>query len=414
MFTLQNLHKQALRTLLLSAQDFPFAVTDWEGETTRYGDGSPRFTLTIHAPEVIDSLLRDPQMGFAEAYMDGTIDVQGDLADVVATAIEALRSPHAAASEVIKAFLLAGAARLTGRRSHHRQKADVAHHYDLSNDFFRLWLDETMTYSCAYFQTPDDTLEQAQRQKVDHVLRKLRLRPDETLLDIGSGWGALVMRATAGYGARALGITLSEEQLEGSCAAIESAGLADRADARLTHYQDLVRERRVFDKIASVGMIEHVGKAHLAEYAGSVAALLRPGGLALLHSITTPEEGPFNGWMEKYIFPGAYLPTLPELLGHYADHGLHIIGVENLRVHYQMTLDHWSERFERHVPEIQAQFGGRFVRMWRLYLRGCSAAFREGTVEVHQTLVSHEKTDALPLTRDDIYRKEASENLVTL
>ena len=403
----EALTKHAFHYLLSRTQDVPFAVRYWDDTTEQFGEEPPQFTLRLRDPRIANMLREDLNLSLGEAYMRGEIEVEGDLADVISASVRMLiRQETGTHDAFLNGFLsniVSGAARRLGRRSNRHQQEDVARHYDLSNDFFRLWLDETMTYSCAYFHTPEDTLEQAQRQKIDYSLRKLRLQPGESLLDIGSGWGALILRAAERFGVNALGITLSEEQLGGSCAALAARGLEDRADFRLAHYEALVKEGRTFDKIVSIGMVEHVGKAHLGEFAQSVARLLRPGGVALLHQITSPKEGAINAWLDKYIFPGAYLPTMPELLGHFAANDLRILDVENLRPHYRMTMDHWSERFERVVPQVREQFGEEFVRMWRLYLRASSAAFREGTAELHQVLVSRGKTDALPLTRDDLY-----------
>lgn len=402
-----KLTKQAIHYLLSQADDVPFAVQYWDETEERFGAAPPEFTVKLRDPNISRVLRDDVGTAFGDAYMEGRVDVDGDVADVVAAAARAMVKRRSGGDSVLDGYLknvVAGAATRLGKRSHRRQQEDVARHYDLSNDFFRLWLDESLTYSCAYFRTPDDTLEQAQTQKIDHSLRKLRLQEGETLLDIGCGWGALIMRAAQQHAVKALGITLSSEQHDGACGKIAERGLNDRADVRLVHYDVLAREGRQFDKIVSIGMVEHVGKAHLGEFAGAVSRLLRPGGLAMLHQITTPDEGPFNAWLDKHIFPGAYIPTLPELLGHFNAHHLHVLDVENLRPHYRMTLDHWSERFERVVPEVRAQFGEEFVRMWRLYLRSSSASFREGSVELHQVLVSNGVTESVPLTRDDLYR----------
>ena len=412
MFITQALQKQALDKLFSLATEESFTVVYWDGTTKQHGTGSPKFVLILRTPEAFDRLKSDAEMGFAEGYVDGVIDLDGDVADFVALASLTLRRLAGSGDDFFRAHpmlarllrpALAGASRQAGQRSHRKQQKDVVHHYDLSNDFFRLWLDESLTYSCAYFHSPTDTLEQAQRQKMTHSLRKLRLTPGEALLDVGCGWGALVREAAQSYGVQTLGITLSEEQRAAGCAEIEAHGLGDKADVRVAHYEALVRERRVFDKIVSIGMVEHVGKAHLPKFSQSVASLLRPGGLALLHQITSPIEGPISPWVEKYIFPGSYLPTLPELLRHLADNDLRVLDVEDLRPHYRLTLDQWTERFERCVPQVQEMYGEKFVRMWRVYLRAASAGFRVGTVALHQVLVSRGPSDAVPLTRDDLY-----------
>src|SRR5438876_3210330 len=342
----------------------------------------------------------DLLMNFGEAYMKGRIDVEGDLADLMSLA---LRSGLVSATQTGYAGTVL---RLAGKvRSLSSVKENISRHYDLGNDFFRLWLDKSLTYSCAYFRNASDTLEQAQQQKIEHSLRKLRLQPGETLLDIGCGWGSLVMHAAEHFDTRAVGITLSEEQFQGANSAIKSRKLQDRAKVRLMDFSSLAASGEQFDNIVSIGMIEHVGKAHLAEFVRDVETLLKPGGLALLHTITSVREGPVNRWIEEYIFPGGYIPTLPEVITHLSERDLRIWDVENLAPHYRLTLDEWSHRFEGAVPTVLEKFNESFVRMWRLYLRTSSAAFREGAVDVHQILVSRGKPNRLPLTREDIYQR---------
>lgn len=398
------LARQILHGLLSQVHDGSFDVIYWDGTREHYGPDSPLFTLTIRDAAAADMLLAGPEKGFPDAYIQGLLDVDGDLADVVALAIRNhTEQDHWLAGGVIKI-----ARNVYARRSLKQQKRDIASHYDLGNDFFRLYLDDSMTYSCAYFHSAEDSLEQAQEQKIEHSLQKLRLRPGETLLDIGCGWSALIMRAAQRYGVKAVGITLSEEQYAAGKESIRRRGLEDCCDVRLVNYLDLAREGRTFDKIISIGMIEHVGKAHLGDFARAVRTLIEPGGVAMLHHISTPWQEPSPTSQEdafiQRIFPGGYLPTLHEMFGHLGENGFNIVDVENLREHYRMTLDHWSRRFERNVDTVRAMFDDDFVRLWRLYLRGCSACFREGSCEIHQTVVSKGVSRRLPLTRDDLYR----------
>jgi cyclopropane-fatty-acyl-phospholipid synthase len=343
------------------------------------------------------------EMGFTDAYVAGRIEVDGDLADLVATAIQNVNlARNGFAGKVIEV-----ASKVSKRRSLRKQKEDIASHYDLGNEFFKLFLDPTMTYSCAYFATPDDSIEEAQRHKVDHSLRKLRLKPGETLLDIGSGWGAAIIRAAERYGASCTGITLSEEQYEGSRAVIRERGLEDRVQVRLVNYLELAKEAWQFDKVLSIGMIEHVGKAHLGQFAAAVASMLKPEGLALLHHITSPGAAPSDpsepeGFRGR-IFPGTYLPTLGEMTSYLAQYGMRVLGVENLRQHYRLTLDRWSEAYEANVAAVREKYGEEFVRFWRLYLRGGSACFRTGSREVQQILASKGVTNRVPLTMADVY-----------
>jgi cyclopropane-fatty-acyl-phospholipid synthase len=398
----QILTEQAFHKLFGQVRGGSFAVRYAGGETQNYGDGEPRFTIRFNDDNILGLISGDMLMSFGEAYMDGRVDVEGDLADLMSLAF---RSGLVSATQTAQGFTgIAGRAADT-LRSLKREKQNIAHHYELGNDFFSLWLDESLTYSCAYFRDAGETLDEAQQQKIDHSLRKLRLRSGETLLDIGCGWGSLVMRAAEHFGVRATGITLSEGQHAAALAGIEANGLQEEANVRLMDYFALSEEGKLFDKIVSIGMIEHVGKEHLAEFTQELEKMLKPGGLALLHLITGVKEGPVNHWVEKYIFPGGYLPTLPEIITHLAAREFRVWDVENLAPHYRLTLDHWSDRFESAVPEVLERFDERFVRMWRLYLRVSSAAFRTGAVEVHQILVSRGQPGDLPLTRGDIYNE---------
>jgi len=400
----QVLEKQALNELFGQVLGGSFAVRYKGGETRHYGEGGePQFTIRFNDDDILGLVGGDLLMNFGEAYMDGRIDVEGDLGDLMSLA---LKNGLVSAAQTGIGFA-EKARRAAGKlRSLKREKENIAHHYDLGNDFFSLWLDESMTYSCAYYRRASDTLEQAQKQKIDHSLKKLRLKTGDTLLDIGCGWGGLVMRAAGHFSGRATGITLSEEQYAGANAALADRGLPDKAVVRLLDYAELAEEERQFDKIVSIGMIEHVGKENLAGFFQTLKNLLEPGGLALVHLITGVKEGAVNKWIEKYIFPGGYIPTLPEIIAHLSARDFRIWDVENLAPHYRLTLDDWSERFERSRSQVLEKFDERFVRMWRLYLRVSSAAFREGAVEVHQILVSRGYPKDLPLTREDVHKED--------
>ena len=395
----QMLTGQALRRLFEQLRGGSFSVKYDDGNIEHYGDDEPQFEISFCDDNILDLLHGDLLLTFGDAYMDGRLNVEGDLADFISLA---LRSGLMSASGELKGLAGTALRAVDKFRSLQQEKENIARHYDLGNDFFSLWLDESLTYSCAYFGNASDTLERAQQQKIKHSLKKLRLQPGETLLDIGCGWGALIMQAAEHFGAKATGITLSQEQYAGASALIQARGLQAKASVRLMDYSAIAGEEQ-FDKIVSIGMVEHVGKAHLAEFTRDVETMLRPGGLALLHLITVVKAGPINTWVEKHIFPGGYLPTLSEILTHVTAGDLHVWDVENLAPHYRLTLDHWSKRFEQCIPLVRARFGERFVRMWRLYLRASSAAFREGVVEVHQILVSRGQQSGLPLTREDLY-----------
>jgi cyclopropane-fatty-acyl-phospholipid synthase len=380
----------------------PFAVTYWNGEVRTYGEGPPTFRLVLRSAAAAWRLLWSPDVGFGEGYSEGLIDVDGDLDDL-------LRLAHDNETLLVKLPLQTWWRRVALRlpTAIKWQRRNIAHHYDLGNDFYRLWLDPTLTYSCAYFRTPSDSLHQAQLQKIDHVLSKLNLQPEDRLLDIGCGWGWLILRAAQQYGVRAVGLTLSEEQYSACQNRIKELGLADRVEVRLLNYRELDGSER-FDKIASVGMFEHVGLAQIPGFMATVARLLNPGGLLLLHSITRRLEAPVGQWISRNIFPGGYIPSWREVVAGLADQDLRLLDAEDLRPHYAMTLDHWSANYENVLESVRSMYGDRFVRMWRLYLRSSAAAFRLGGLHIHQFLCSQGITGNHPLTRAYIYNDEGT------
>ena len=375
-------------------------VTYWDGTTERYGQGDPSFKVVFYEKVPYRRIIKDPVLAFGEAYMEGAVELSGDLDEIIKFANSNIEVFGQQQSGRMVAKILS---RLPRSTSLDKQQEDVQYHYDLGNDFFSLWLDETMSYSCAYFQSPEDSLTQAQLQKIDHVLKKLQLRPGETLLDIGSGWGWLIIRAAQDYGVKATGITLSREQFRETRRRITELGLKDCVEVELMDYRVLAESGRTFDKIASVGMFEHVGQANYPHFMLALQKLLKERGLALLHTITHTKEGPVNPWIEKYIFPGGYIPSLRELIWLLPDYDFNVIDVENLRMHYAMTLDRWSEGFEKQVDKVQEMYGDRFVRMWRLYLRSCAASFRVSGLNIHQVLFSKGLNNDLPLTRRHLY-----------
>jgi len=398
----------------------PFAVTYWDGETEVYGteeqvrdqvngeskrqvsvqsQSTPRFRLILREKISLQDVLANPSVELGEAYIQGKIEIEGDLREFFRIAIQ--NQSRLAAAEVrglAQRFL-----RRQRSTSKEEQAEGVRQHYDLGNDFFRLWLDETMSYSCAYFRRPTDSLRDAQLQKIHHTLRKLNLRPGERLLDIGSGWGGLIIRAAKKYGVQAVGITLSKNQVEETKRRIKAEGLTGQVEVRLADYRNLAEESEVFDKIVSVGMFEHVGKENIPVYMEAVNKMLKPGGLSVLHTITHCKETPPNPWMEKYIFPWGYIPSLREIVWQLPEFDFHLLDVESLRLHYALTLDHWAENFERVVPEVKKMYGEAFVKMWRLYLVGCAVSFRYSGLDIHQLLFSKGLNNDLPMTREGWY-----------
>ena len=292
-----------LKEVLEHSFNIPVQVTYANGKTERYGDGEPQVKITFHRDFSMRELIHNASLTLGEAYMDKEIEIEGSIQDLITSAYESADS--FLNNNKLKHFL--------PKQSHteRKSKSDVQSHYDIGNDFYRLWLDKTLTYSCAYFKRPQDTLEEAQRNKVHHIINKLDPKPGKTLLDIGCGWGTLMLTACKEYDLNVVGITLSKEQYDLVTQRIKDEGLEDRAKVILEDYRELKHEP--FDYITSVGMFEHVGKENLGEYFQKISDYLKPNGVALIHGITRQQGGAVNAWIDKYIFPGGYIPGLAEI-----------------------------------------------------------------------------------------------------
>jgi cyclopropane-fatty-acyl-phospholipid synthase len=350
--------------------------------------------------------LTAPTMGaLARAYVHDKLDFDGTARQVLGLAESLVgdlhHGGHSVASKVRSI-----AHRIRGNR------ANVQQHYDVSNAFYRLWLDRRMVYSCAYFRTGEDTLEAAQEQKLDHICRKLRLQPGETFLDIGCGWGGLIFWAAQHYGVQATGITLSQNQHDHVKAQIEELDLRDRVRVELVDYQDLP-EDMPYDKIASVGMFEHVGVANYPRYFGKIRRLLRPGGLVLNHGITQNRVGVdelgsgIGDFVEQYVFPGGELAHVSKVIEGISAGGLEVIDAEALREHYAKTLWHWVDRLEANAEAARREAGEERFRVWRIYMAGSAHAFDRGWLSLFQILAGRpldSGTLPKPLTRDYMYR----------
>lgn len=349
-----------------------------------------------------------PNLGaLARAYVCGDMDLEGDARDILSLGGRLCNTqgvPAKTGSGNWKWW----------RHTRIRDRKNIQYHYDVSNDFYGLWLDPRRVYSCAYFQTPDMSLEAAQVAKLDHICRKLNLQPGERLLDIGCGWGGLILHAAEQYGVEAVGITLSDDQLDYANRLIERQGLTGRVSVRKMDYRDL-HEVECYDKIASVGMFEHVGQANLRQYFGTISALLKPGGLILNHGITSAEPeaiGLGSGiaeFIEDYVFPGGELVHASDVLRAAAASGLECLDAENLRPHYGKTLWHWVQRLESHADEARRLIGEQKYRIWRIYMAGSAHAFDHGWMELWQVLAGKPvdgQQPAYPFRRDYVYRPE--------
>ena len=388
---------------LKGGASLPLAIELWNGKRFAL-DAAPKVTLRVPSAAALRYFVHPDLATLGEAYIEGRIDVEGPIAEVLRVAEDLARRW----GEARKGRL----PRWVNLHSKKRDAEAIRYHYDVSNDFYALWLDPRMVYSCAYFRTGEEDIGLAQEQKLDHICRKLRLKPGERFLDIGCGWGALAMWAAERYGADATGITLSKNQHALANERIRAAGLAPRCRVELRDYRDVAGEG-AFDKIASVGMFEHVGLKNLAGYFGQIHRLLAPGGVVLNHGITSvdPESREVGmgagAFIEKYVFPHGELPHLSLVAREMGAAGLEVMDVETLRLHYARTLELWSQRLERSLDRARDYTGEKRLRIWRTYLAGCARAFAHNRVTIQQVLAakaSRPDRNPLPWSREDLYR----------
>ncbi|HTZ40248.1 MAG TPA: cyclopropane-fatty-acyl-phospholipid synthase family protein [Syntrophales bacterium] len=398
-----------------------FAVRLWDGTTWGPEPGQPaRFTMVLRHSDSLRNMFWPPgELTLAEAFVHGDFDIEGDLEAAfslgdyldrrdsrikdIRLLTGVLRLPSAPACRAARA-----AALLRGTpHSKERDRRAVTYHYDVSNDFYRLWLDRNMVYSCAYFTSPDDDIDTAQERKLDYTCRKMRLRPGDCLLDIGCGWGALILHAAKRYGVQARGITLSAPQAELAGEHIRDAGMTGSCRADVADYRDL-DERETYDRVVSVGMVEHVGASKLPEYFQRAWRLLKPGGIFLNHGIAygpNVQEQNQCLFLQKYVFPDGELVPVTATLKIAEEAGFEIRDVESLREHYALTLRQWVGRLEKNYDRALRTVGEFTARVWRLYMSGAAHYFTTGRLNVYQALLVKPSGDVsgLPLTRCDLY-----------
>jgi len=411
---------ELLETLLADYPTRDFQLRLWDG-TTWGMEKQPRFTLVLKHPEALRAMFLSPsELKLGEAYIYDDFNIEGDIEAAFDLAHYLLGQGRCLrAGFDLQERLQKRSANDQPRAGPHpielcgpvhskdRDQQAVTYHYDLPAEFYALWLDQRMVYSCAYFATPEEDLDSAQQRKLDYICKKLRLRRGERLLDIGCGWGGLIMYAAANYGVQAVGLTLSVPQAEMARQRLRGAGLNDRCRVEVSDYRDIDHGQQ-YDKIVSVGMFEHVGEALLPEYFNRAYELLRPGGVFLNHGIaysaTYRRKGP--SFSDQYVFPDAELVPINTTLRAAELSGFEVRDLESLREHYALTLHQWVQRLEAHAEEARRITDDKTYRIWRLYMAGSAHGFRTGRLNVYQTLLAKPRhgDSGLPLTREDWYR----------
>jgi cyclopropane-fatty-acyl-phospholipid synthase len=348
--------------------------------------------LVVHDRRALIGLAVNPDLWFGEAYMAGRLDVRGPLEPVV-EALSRLSLTPTWRNGLGRMLVIPNSLRAA--------RDNVHHHYDLGNSFYRLWLDEELVYTCAYFERPEVSLEDAQRAKLDLVCRKLQLQPGDTVVEAGCGWGALALFMARQYGVKVKAFNVSREQLTFARERAAREGLGDRVEFIDDDYRNV---KGTFDAFVSIGMLEHVGKGNYKDLGALMSRALTREGRGLVHSIGRDTPAPMNAWIDKRIFPGAYPPTLREMMDMFEPNRLSVLDVENIRLHYAKTLEWWVQRYEENVDAISAMFDETFVRAWRLYLVGSIAAFVAGRLQLFQVLFARSGAKTVPWTRAHVYR----------
>ncbi len=373
----------------------------WDGKQIDLGP-KPQVTLVVKDPALVTQLAHPSLDALGAAYVEGRVDLEGP----IEAAIEV--------GDALSTALLGDESAPAQQYLAHDKRSDaeaISYHYDLSNEFYRLWLDRNMVYSCAYFESGQEDLDQAQQAKLRHLCRKLRLQPGDRLLDVGCGWSGLARFAAREFDVEVYGITLSQAQLELGLQRVAEEGLEGRVTLEQLDYRDLPQDGR-FDKVVSVGMFEHVGHANLPLYCQRLFGAVRAGGLVMNHGITSrftdgrPVGRGAGEFIDRYVFPQGELPHLVTISKAISEAGLEIVDVESLRLHYARTLQLWSQGLERQLQKAAQWVPEKSLRIWRLYLAGCAYGFRHGWMNLHQILAVKPRDDGghdLPWTRADLY-----------
>ncbi len=389
--------KLLLARMMESLGNPPLELVLWDGQTISGSTNPALARVLIHDRGALLKLIANPEFEFGEMYAVGRIEVQGILADCLEAIYRAM-TRRAGFGQIAQKLLAPFSAPL--RNTQPRARRNIHHHYDIGNEFYGLWLDRGMVYTCAYFPSPTTGLEEAQEAKLDYVCRKLRLVPGETVLETGCGWGALALHMARHYGAMVKAYNISKEQIAYARERARVEGLDRQVQFIEDDYRNVSGE---FDAFVSVGMLEHVGVDQYQALGAVIERSLKDTGRGLIHSIGRDHPRPMTPWIERNIFPGACPPSLAQMMQIFEPFGLSVLDVENLRLHYAKTLEHWLGRYEANIGRVEKMFDAAFVRTWRLYLAGSLAAFRSGDMQLFQVSFNRSGENRIPWTRNYLY-----------
>lgn len=393
-----SIEGRLLRALLHAFGDPPVQFALWNGERIS-GSAEPVATLVIPDKPTLMRLCMDPDVQFGELYSVGRLQVEGDLGRLLEVLYQGAANPGRNSISALRRL---------GHWLHRRptntldgSRENIHHHYDIGNEFYSLWLGATMAYTCAYFPTPDATLDQAQFAKMEHVCRKVRLRPGQHVVEAGCGWGGLALHMARHHGVKVTAFNISREQIAFARERAKAEGLDGEVDFVEDDYRNI---RGSFDAFVSVGMLEHVGVENYPALGELIRGCLKPDGLGLIHTIGRNRWKPMHRWIDRRIFPGANPPSLKQMMDIFEDAAFSVLDVENLRLHYAKTLDWWWRLYEQSSDRVARMFDEDFVRMWRLYLLGSRAAFTTGEMQLFQVVFAPGTSNHVPLTREHLYQ----------
>jgi cyclopropane-fatty-acyl-phospholipid synthase len=398
-------HRVAQKVLRFLGQP-PIRLSLWDGTTISTDANETIATIHFRDRAALYQTLLHPELHWGDLYSEGRVEVDGDLTKLLDAVYQGLQRKKG--QDLLHRIDESHRHRKI-RNTLHRAADNIHHHYDIGNDFYRLWLDDkAMQYTCAYYPDPEMELEEAQVAKMSHVCRKLQIKPGDQVVEAGCGWGGFSLYMAKHHGATVKAYNISREQVSYARDVAKAEGLADRVEYVLDDYRNISGE---FDVFVSVGMLEHVGPKHYPVLGQVINRCMKPGGRGLIHSIGRNRPQPLNAWIERRIFPGAYPPTLREMMDIFESGDISVLDVENLRMHYARTLDAWLQRFEQNADQVEKMMDEKFVRAWRLYLAGSRVAFSAGRLQLFQVLFAREQNNDIPWSRKHQYTEQADADI---